>query len=338
MTAETEALLSLQPIEELQPGSFDEARQLIDRCMRPEADLSMSLDFPLLVGAEARARRLVVRSEGRIVAHAAGRLLRVATPARRSFALFDIGAVCTDPAERGRGHARRLVTELLQEARLAGVEAAILWAEVEGFYEKLGFAPAGLETRFLIEPRRLGLGQEADVWPLRQQEIPDLMRLRRQDAFPVRRSLDEARILFNIPRCETRVALEGGRVVAYASLGKGLDFQGVISEWGGVPELVPALARDLMLEFGLEQAMVMGPTWDRRYLRAFSALGFTPEHTDMAMMTVLNGRRLRQALQPHFEQPLPAGDEDLAEALFGRSGLTPPDRVLPFFVWGLDSV
>ena len=337
MSEETEGLHATT-IEELQPADFEEARALVDRCMRPGEGLSMASDFPLLVGPDAPSRRLVARVDGRLAAHVAARRLRVGTPAGRSFDLLDIGAVSTDPDFRGRGLARRLLEVVLEEATLAGIEAAVLWSEVDGFYEKLGFVEAGLETRFTVERPCLPRTASFETRSLGLGDLPALTAMRNREAFPLRRNLDEMHALFRIPRCRARVALEGGRPVAYAVLGKGLDFQATISEWGGIAELVPTLMGELMDEEGLQVGMILGPAWDRRYRRAFESCGCVAETCDMAMFRLLNPLRLRAVLEPHFERPLPIREDELIRVVFGRAGETSPDEILPFYIWGLDSV
>ena len=52
-----------------------------------------------------------------------------------------IGAVFTQPAHRGRGHARDLIERLLERASQDGFEMALLFSEIGAtYYERLGFA------------------------------------------------------------------------------------------------------------------------------------------------------------------------------------------------------
>ena len=51
-----------------------------------------------------------------------------------------IGAVFTPPAERGRGHASRLIEQLCDEGRADGCALAMLFSEIgSAYYERLGF-------------------------------------------------------------------------------------------------------------------------------------------------------------------------------------------------------
>jgi len=53
-----------------------------------------------------------------------------------------IGAVFTEPAQRGRGHARELIDRLLEEAAADGADLALLFSEIGAdYYARLGFEP-----------------------------------------------------------------------------------------------------------------------------------------------------------------------------------------------------
>ena len=63
----------------------------------------------------------------------------------RAFAKLERFAVL--PEHRGRGLGRRLVEEVMEDARLAGFDAYVLHAQkhLEAFYRSLGFEPVGEE-------------------------------------------------------------------------------------------------------------------------------------------------------------------------------------------------
>src|SRR5258707_7031297 len=63
----------------------------------------------------------------------------------RAIRVLGIGAVFTQPAHRGRGHARALVEHIVERAAAGGVDAALLFSEINpDYYVRLGFSP--LET------------------------------------------------------------------------------------------------------------------------------------------------------------------------------------------------
>src|SRR5438094_709219 len=80
----------------------------------------------------------------------------------RPIQVLGIGAVFTQPAHRGRGHARELLVRILDRAASDGVDVALLFSEIDpDYYARLGFAPletSDLELRAI--PRRGDRGSQ----------------------------------------------------------------------------------------------------------------------------------------------------------------------------------
>ena len=91
---------------------------------------------------------LVLRDDDRLVAHAG------------SLRLLDelhITTVAVDPDREGNGHGTRLCIELLRLGIAAGATAATLEVRAQArrtqrLYGRLGFAPAGIRTRYYDKP------------------------------------------------------------------------------------------------------------------------------------------------------------------------------------------
>jgi len=108
-------------VQELRPGVTIEApgaadqeatTRLLNEVLRTDAKVDIEADLPLLVGPDATSYRRIVRTEGKIVAHAAlyvhsYRLLN------HAFNVGVIGAVATAESERGKGYGSALIDELL---------------------------------------------------------------------------------------------------------------------------------------------------------------------------------------------------------------------------------
>lgn len=52
-----------------------------------------------------------------------------------------IGMVYTDPTRRGQGHAATVLNAALDQLAAAGVDFAVLWSALDGYYERLGWLP-----------------------------------------------------------------------------------------------------------------------------------------------------------------------------------------------------
>jgi len=60
--------------------------------------------------------------------------------ARRQLRVFGIGAVFTPPPLRRRGHAAAMLRAAMEQYRLRGAQAAVLFSDIDaGYYERLGF-------------------------------------------------------------------------------------------------------------------------------------------------------------------------------------------------------
>ncbi len=328
----------LATLEVLQPRDLDEAAQLIDRCMRPDSELSMTADFPLLIGPRARSHRLIVKEGGRIVSHVAARIGTVRTPIGTLFSCVNMGAVCTDPGHRGSGFAHQLMEEQLRYARDLGVEMAMLWSEVDGFYEKHGFHYAGCESRFLVNSVDLARVSPCLARWSQPEDTHSLIKIRTEDACAMGRPFAEASVLFNLPLSRTLVANRGESIEAYITYGKGLDFEGAICEWGGDAQLVASLVKTLTQLLHLEAVLILGPRWHDEYRRVFSGMGSSEEVADLGMFAILNSSAMIQAVDPGQELGLPTDPEQLLYRLIGRPSTPERRSVLPFYVWGLDSM
>ena len=310
------------------------AMDMIDTAMRPGEPLSTADDFPLLVGPNAGTDRLVIAEGDEILSHAAcrdavfnwvdGRRLRVA----------NIGAVATREDARRQGHAAVIVRQLLVNTRQRGSQVAMLWTDQPAFYEKLGFRWAGCERRFVLSRERLEgkLEPDFEIAEMRPSDLPSMLAIREHDALALERSPEEAATLYGIPQSTTLVARRQGQTYAWVTVGKGLDFQGAVAEWGGAHRLIPTLLASHMDRQGLAELLVVGPTHDRGYTALAASYG-TSEVVPLAMMKVLNETSLRRSFGTFAERHAPGCD--LLESLFGS--VEHGEGALPFYVWGLDS-
>ena len=259
-------------IEDLAAADHEEAKALIDLCMRPDETLSMAEDFPLLVGPEAKSLRLVCKEGGRILAHVAARELALDTPDGGVLALWNIGAVVTAEAARGRGLASALIEECLRRGKEQGAAAAVLWTDRPDFYARLGFSPAGRELAVHVPRERLVNVAPVPIRPLHPAELEEILALREKDPFCARRPLEDWRRLHGLPRSRCFVAPAMGPVLAALVFGKGCDFEGMITEWVGDVSLLPRMLRTLLDTLRLEETTIFGPAKRRDFRETFERL------------------------------------------------------------------
>ena len=332
-------LVEVGGLHTLRPEEFVEAQQLIDRNMRPNEVLSMADDFPLLVGKMATTRRIVIKDDGHIVAHAASYGHLVAAPNGRPWQLCNIGAVCCDRAARGRGYATHLVERLLTEAIGNGDGAAILWTSEPKFYERLGFEPVGHEVQFDVSAACVADEPEFAINNFGPHHLSEILSFRHREYFAIKRSTSVGSCLFNLPCSSTYVAEEGGHVLAYLTFGKGLDFHNTVCEWGGAIDVLPALLRHVMAERNQASIPMIGPAHDSEYVNMFTHRQCPRQDAPVAWLKILTPRALELGFPDLASTIRQTPAELLPTKLFGDVRSIQFGRLpIPFYVWGLDSM
>jgi N-acetylglutamate synthase-like GNAT family acetyltransferase len=170
-----------------------------------------------------------------------------------------IGSVATSPTHRGRGHATRILEQVLCRGRSAGLDLALLWSDDWGFYQRLGFEPAGSQLEV-----RLRFGQirpDPAVRRARVGDLPDILALHERKPLRVRRDLATMALALSADNMETMVLDEAGTLRAYACLGKGQDFAGWWHELGGEDTDVRRLLAGSMALSGRDTATLLLPPY-----------------------------------------------------------------------------
>jgi predicted N-acetyltransferase YhbS len=160
----------------------------------------------------------------------------------RSLRVAGIGAVFTQPPHRGRGAATALMARLLESARTAGADVALLFSEIDArFYARLGFeAIATCDLRVRVAASDHGGAPAMPVRAGEERDLPDVVTMDAARGAGVRWRLVRDRPLVHYAIAKKRllaglgppgarelqffVAEEGGSAAAYV----------VISVRGGV--------------------------------------------------------------------------------------------------------
>ncbi len=338
-------------------------------------------EFPsALFGGDVSAaceRHVLVREGESAASHCLVRSIEVEA-LERQIDLGMIGMVYTDPAFRGRGAARIAIEAGVERLRKLGASVAVLWSDLDSFYNRLGFHRAGIENFYVVDRelcRRAGFGED-DRIEVRSAEAQDWFELEVLYASkPARhiRAPGELRRLAAAPACETRVATRDERVTAYASMGRGDDLSGVIHEWAGdaagVGSCIDSFARERD-----EVIVLEGPVHERATVGLRRA-GARPNPGSFGLMKILDVDRLWEQLtesadalrdmrltrSPYsdaefvFETPgrrYPLSPASALSLLFGPAlprtlalRLDPTTRNAigrhlpwPLFIWGFDSI
>jgi hypothetical protein len=250
----------------------------------------------------------------------------------------------------------------------------VLWSDRHDFYLRLGFRAAGRETLYRLDSsicRRAwnGTGPPPPVGPAQPSDFAELEALYAAKPVGACRRPGALGALAAAPDTRLVVARRRGRPVAYAALGRGDDFSGVVHEWAGEAEGVLACLDALCGNDGAV-AWLCGPL-DEPPASALRGAGARGQRGVFALARLLDAGALWRTVAPHlchrvrFEQRGEGievtggeGRESLAaaealELLFGTGAVSaPPLGVLgpeerralvqvlpwPLYLWGFDSI
>jgi len=243
---------------------------------------------------------------------------------RQTIRVAGLGAVFTQPAHRGRGAARELLTRMLDRAAAAGADVALLFSEIDPeYYARLGFQTVptvDLGVRIAEDPRRgapatmVRAGEERDLASVVAMDAaranPYRWRLTRDIDF-VRYGLMKKRLLAGLGPVGARelhffVAEEGASAVAYAviSVARGNPPQWTIECCG---DRDPSGAR---LGAILQVLVARDPSAQRPKIRSWLPAGFHPPQAEIISRTPPRDVMMMKALSDagRLAPPLMADD------------------------------
>lgn len=230
---------------------------LLDAWLRPTEDWSLRDEYPRVFGPGSHALQHVLHDHDKILAHAATVDIEHAGHGRE-IAVRLVGSVVVHPDHRAEGFGTRLIRLLAEDFAKDCCDLLLLWSDQDGFYGRCGFQPVGTEHILRLGPSRLGPG----LGMLRRahaEDVPSLLALHAAKPSGTRRDESDFAAWLAIPRCETWVLAVDDRVLAYASLGRGLDFRDHIHEVGGRDTEVASLVSSLLMQKQCELGLLLPP-------------------------------------------------------------------------------
>lgn len=175
-----------------------------------------------------------------------------------------ISLVYTDPLQRGRGHARRILQAAIARAEALELGFVMLWSDLDGLYQPLGFRRAGQESLLILEPTVIDSAlaefprvESLEVSPPEVADWPAIERLRGFRACQLELDPGDLARARTTPDLHVRVARNSDGLRGFAMCGRGDDFASVIHEWGGDPSASLACCRALMSEIEPDREMMM---------------------------------------------------------------------------------
>lgn len=335
-----------------------EFASLLKRSFNVPVDRDFFQDFPIwdervCPSSDSLIRfGVFVKKDSTLVASAGVRVAQLKTMGK-NLRVALIGAVATDPKYRGHGLATQLVKMALQWSRDRGAAAVFLWGSEHSLYRKLGFDLCGSQQ--LVSLKDLVKGDHSEPTALKKGWAPRIFRLMQNRPLGlVLGPADERWISAHSKnnnesnkRSET-FGLQwyytgtSENPTAYAAVGRGIDLEGMVHEWGGEPRSLRGLfARLAKLSDGLR---VLGSQ------ETLSAVGFDTSHFQTefhCLARVLDPAAVVTAFQPdinledsEISRLISASENELPNLLFGPQNTKSKMKSLslPLWFWGLDAV
>ena len=328
----------------------------LDETLRPDWDFSISQEYPSIFGEFPGGESFYVRENGRIVSHAA-LIVREFQHGEHRLKIGMVGSVTTSKDFRGRGMAKAVLSQTIEEMRRRGCILGCLWSGQHEFYRPLGFYRAGQEVdlRFSSDtvPDIQGPGS-IEFDPVLHGH--KLWRLYQRHDVRVDRSLEEQKRLVKIPRVKIFLTEKEGKITSYIVIHKGADFENYIHEWGGdISEVFRNVAWVQKHRFEGKNLTLIAPS--HYELGPLEAAALASWQGVLGLVKVLDRRKLialylnylREIEMPHeltkdetlemMDEKFDLKDEEsLLRVVLGNNTLDTTHPVLPFFLWGLDSI
>jgi len=194
---------------------------LVNRVFDDMGDMGAA--FPLLFGPDNLQGLRVVLGEQGPAAHV-GVCIRPALILGASLKVASIGAVCTDPAHRGRGLASALMEDARRYAREQGASLMLI-SGGRGLYRRLGYSDAGRFVNYQLQDSQLqGLDpQGLELSGYKEEDLPAVAALHQAEPVRfVRSASDWQRVLAaGVLMCDASdlwVIRQDGRPVAYVGV------------------------------------------------------------------------------------------------------------------------
>lgn len=216
--------------------------------LRRREPWSLDEEYPLVFGDAALARATTIEEDGCLLAHAAYLDVTHVTrsPSREDTTTIRlVGSVVVAPTRRGEGLGRTLMTRVVEDFYASGADLLMLWSDQTEFYAQFGFQDWGSE--FLLSP--IPSRPEHTLRPAHPTDCDWITQTHERKTRRVHRRASDFERLLEIPRMTCWILEVDGQPMAYACVGKGLDFENVAHDMGGDDTALAELLRALPIHF-----------------------------------------------------------------------------------------
>jgi predicted acetyltransferase len=253
---------------------YAERNTLLQKSLREKPQsFSIESEYPIVLSKSGREFSYCFKQDSVLVAHA-NLWPRVVTCSltKQRWNIGLIGNVATDERFRGRGIMSSVMEHLKSVAKDTNLSILILWSDLLEFYQKQGFRSFGEERRYIFTQESLDLhrsGSERknvffnkhEISGLNEVTLSTFTALRPKTELNLARMTNEFTALLKIPNLKVYSCSEkGGKISAFAILGKGADMESVVHEWGsGTATAILDLMSFILADAERDAAMLLAP-------------------------------------------------------------------------------
>lgn len=327
----------------------------MDGNLRSDAGFSVGEEYPSVFGSYPGGTSYYIEEDGSVVSHAAF-LVREFHHQGLRMKIGLIGSVVTAREYRGRGMARTILRSIMEELGRQGCAIAVLWSDREDFYQPLGFYRGGRELDFRFSSDDVPTVDASVVEFDADRHSHWVWRLYQRHDVRLDRSLEEQKQLCRVPKARIFLTEREGKATSYLAIHKGADFKNYIHEWGGnIDDVQQSVARVQKEWFAGEDLTLIAP----KHYDVGPLLRISSVHWDgvLGLIRVLDRnqllclyrdylRSLGVAFSYQREKNLAlvgdstfdvSADFSIIRLVFGDDHPA-HHPVLPFFLWGFDSI
>ena len=313
---------------------------VVDAEIRPDgAETRAQDDFPIILAAENRDWQFVA-TEGEEIVGCLACLIRPFVTSCGVIPVAGIGSVVTAARKRGRGISSRLQRYALDRIAACEVPLAVLWTDRPEYYAGRGFGAAGVEYHVDYEDCdlddiRVAGGQ---IRPYQVQDTAQIAALYARHPLRTERAPGDAALLYGMAGTRGLVLTEGQQLRGYLFGGKGADFPGYVTEFGGDSTAVAVLLAEARSRRIASKVLVPQGALELQRLLAARGARWSAQAT--GYWSVVASNVLRATVSKAAPGVARWPDSDDPAVWLGsvdRTG-TPQAGALKLAVWGFDSV
>ena len=253
-----------ESLSSITEGSYAE---LLNLCFEVPQGLDFLNDFPVWSSHfldPVQSKRFSITYKGQLVACASIRVatLRVESTESRfnsdateelsrpdslKLRVAILGAVASHPNHRNQGLASELIQRACRWAREQEASAIFLWSSEPALYQRLGFNPFGLQVRCRLMLLLKDKAQQSE-YHVKQGFNSQIFKLLQRRRGGLELTPKDQLLYAAHSSVQWLYVTRNEEVIAYAGLGRGIDLQDHVHEWGGDPYALNAIFQKVVRE------------------------------------------------------------------------------------------